>query len=211
MRLSLLILAVLGAIPATSIACTCSGTQSIGTALARSDTVIIGKIVSHVAPDFSVEHPRPAIINVEVIDSLTGKIGGTVEIAKSLACYQSFPENDLRKGNSYVFPLQQIDLSNENEAAGVMIGSEEKIASYKMFRLPTCSHNALLLDHLGLYTNELIPGGGRNLEYYMPLSVLKLLFALGLLSVWSIPTAAAVLFALLVVVLIQRRKTRHGV
>jgi hypothetical protein len=211
MRISLLIPVVLGAIPAASLACSCSGTQSIGTALARSDAVIIGKIVSHVAPDFSVEHPRPAIINVDVIDSLRGNIGGTVEIAKSLMCYQSFAEDDLRIGNSYVFPLEQIDLSNEGQAAGVMIGSEEKMASYKMFRLPTCSHNALLLDHLGLYTSELISGGGRRLEYYMPFSEMKLLFALGLLSVWSIPIAAAALCALLAVVMIQRRKTRRRV
>ena len=210
MQIVLPALAILGSIPAASMACTCSGTQSIGTALARSDTVIIGEVVSHVAPDFSVEHPRPGIVNVKIMESLKGKIEGTVEIAKTLACYQSFPEHDLRIGSAYVFPLQQINLANEDQAAGVMMESDEKIASYKMFRLPTCSHNALLLDHRGLYTSELISGGGRRLEYYMPLSLMKSLFSLGLLSVWSIPTTAVVLCAL-AVVLIRRRKTRHGV
>lgn len=66
--------------------------------------MIVGKAKSHEEPDYSSKHQRPAIINVEVLESLKGGIKGNVEIAKTLMCYQSFPEDEFQIGKSYVFP-----------------------------------------------------------------------------------------------------------
>ena len=88
MRTSLLFFASLLATPGASVACSCAGTQSIGNALARSDAVIVGMVTSHSEPDYSSEHPRPAIVNVEVVESLSGGVHGNIEIAKTMMCYR---------------------------------------------------------------------------------------------------------------------------
>ena len=107
-----------------------------------------------------------------------------------------------------MFPLRQIDLANPDEAFGLMIGSDEKVPSYKIFRLPLCSHNALLLDGQKLYTSELISGGGRRLEYYMPLPLMKVLLPLGLLSTWGMLSVSVIVVAM--VAWVMRGKTRIG-
>ena len=113
-----------------------------------------------------------------------------------------------------MFPLRQIDLSDPDEAWGLMIGSDTPVPSYKMFRLPVCSHNGLLVDGQGLYTNELVPGGGRRLEYYMPLFLVKVLLPLGLLSTWGMLVAIVTVAAATVVFIVvrkRRRKVKHAV
>jgi hypothetical protein len=216
MRASFLIAAILGGTPVASQACSCIGTQSVGSVLTSADAVIVGKVTGHTDQDYSYEHQRPAIINVEVVESLRGSIKGRVEIAKTLMCYQSIPEDDFEVGKAYVFPLEQIDLANTDQTwgLGLMIGSDVPIQNYKMFRLPVCAHNALLLDGRGLYTSELTSNGGRRLEYYMPLPVVKVLLPIGLLSIWSVLVliAIAVSTAVAIVVIRKRRRTVvHGV
>jgi hypothetical protein len=208
--LPLVVAVVLGAAPAASIACTCAGTQSIGNALTIADAVVVGRVKKHLAPDYSQDHPRPGTVDVEVIDSLKGGITGNVEIAKTLACYQSFPEEDLEIGKSYVFPLTRIDLANPDDTVGLMIGSgDRKIPSYKMFRLPVCSHNALLLKGQALYTNELTASGGRRLDYYLPLSLVKVLLPIGLLSAWGVTALIVVAIIVCVVGIAATRRRRR--
>src|SRR5690242_10437469 len=154
MRASLVLAGILGGFPASALACSCMGTQSIGDALTLADAVVVGKVLSHKEADYS-EHQRPALINVEVIQSMKGGAKGNIEIAKTLMCYQSFPEDDFEVGKSYVFPLEKIDLANADQSWGLMIGSDTPIPSHEMFRLPTCAHNGLLLEGQSLYTSEL--------------------------------------------------------
>lgn len=151
MRASFLVAVLLGVGPAASFACSCLGAQSIGNALTAADEVVVGKVRGHKEPDYSSEHPRPALFDVEVIDALKGEVNGNIEIAKTMMCYQSFPEDDFEVGKSYVFPLQQIDLANPEQSWGLMIGSDSPVPSHKMFRLPVCSHNALLVEGQSLY------------------------------------------------------------
>jgi hypothetical protein len=95
-----------------------------------------------------------------------------------------------------------------------MIGSDSPVPSHKMFRLPVCAHNALLLDGQGLYTSELTSSGGRRLEYYMPLVLVRALLPIGLLSNWGILVAIAILAsasAAFIVVRKRRRKAKHAV
>src|SRR4051794_15067219 len=87
LRTSLLVAAVLACAPASSLACSCWGTQSIGNALTTADAVIVGKVERHIEPDYSSGHQRPAIIQVEVVESLKGGIKGNIEIAKTWMCY----------------------------------------------------------------------------------------------------------------------------
>jgi len=209
LRTSLAVVAVLACTPAVSLACSCWGTQSIGNALTTADAVIVGKVERHMGSDFTSGHQRPAIIQVEVVESLKGGIKGNIEIAKTMMCYQSFPEDDFQIGKSYVFPLERIDLANADQSWELMIDSDSPVASYKLFRLPVCSHNALWVDGQGLYTNELTSGGGRRLEYYMPLPLMKVLLPVGLLSVWGV--LAFVGTALVVAFVLIRRRRRKSV
>jgi hypothetical protein len=212
MRASLLVALLLGVAPAASFACSCSGTTSIGNALTLADAVVVGTVRGHKEADYSSTHQRPALIDVEVPGSLRGGVTGNIEIAKTLMCYGSFPEDDFEVGKSYVFPLAQVDLANPDQAWGLMIGSDSPVPSHKMFRLPVCSHNALLMDGQSVYTSEPTAEGGRRLEYYMPMLLVRVLLPLGLLSVWGILIAIAVLAAIALVVIRMRRRTRtHAV
>jgi hypothetical protein len=184
MRSPLLIAAILTGTPAASYACSCMGTQSIGNALVTADAAVVGKVTGHKEAEYS-DVRRPALINVEVIDSVTGGVKGNIEIAKSLMCYASFRDDDIEVGKSYLFPLEEIDLANPDHTWGLMIGSDSPVPSYKMFTLPVCSHNALLLDGQGLYTSELTSDGGRRLEYYMPLLLVRTLLPIRLLGTWG--------------------------
>jgi hypothetical protein len=212
MRASFVVAGILGVLPASSLACSCMGIQSIGNALTLADAVVVGKVISHTEADYS-ENQRPALINVEVTQPLKGSAKGNIEIAKTLMCYQSFPEDDFEIGKTYVFPLEQIDLADPDQAWGLMIGSDRPVPSHKMFRLPTCAHNGLLLEGQSLYTSELTPEGGRRLEYYMPLFLVRGLLPLGLLSMWGIVAAAVLMMALVALVAIRRRrrKVTHAV
>jgi hypothetical protein len=128
-------------------------------------------------------------------------------------CYQSFPEDDLEIGKSYVFPLKQIDLANPDDALGLMIVSDKTVPIHKMYRLPVCSHNALLLDGQGLYTNELTPDGGRKIDYYMPLFLVRVLLPFGLLSTWGIIAAIVIAASVTAAFIVRkrRRKATHAV
>ena len=215
MRASFLIAAMLGGTPVASLACSCMGTQSIGSALTSADAVIVGKVTGHKDQDYSYEHQRPAIINVEVVESLRGGSSGSVEIAKTLMCYQSIPEDDFEVGKTYVFPLEQIDLANTDQTwgLGLMVGPDVPVQNHKMFRLPVCAHNALLLDSRGLYTSELTAGGGRGFRY-MTLPLLKVLLPVGLLSSWVILVLISIAVSMAVAIVVVRRRRRtavHGV
>jgi hypothetical protein len=175
---------ILATTPASSFACSCAGTQSIGSALAAAESVVIGQVSDRAAADYSSDHPRPAAIVVDVVQSLKGKVTGKIQIAESLMCYKSFRSEDLKVGMSYVFPLTQIDFADPADTFDLMVESDNPNARRdQMYRLPVCSHNALLLTRQKLYTNELTVGGGRRLEPYMSLGLMKILFATGLLSV----------------------------
>jgi hypothetical protein len=156
-------------------------------ALATAESVVIGQVRERTAPDYSPDHPRPGAIVVDVVQHLKGRVTGTIRIAESLMCYKSFRSEDLKTGMSYVFPLTQIDFANPDDTFDLMVDSANS-NSYReqMYRLPVCSHNALLLTNQNLFTNELTVGGGRRLEPYMSLGLMKLLFATGLLSVWRV-------------------------
>jgi len=212
MRALVLVAVVLSAVPSESISCTCNGTRSIGSALADSDAVIVGKVTRHIAPNYSPDRPRPAIVDVEVVESLKGRVRANVEIAEAEMCYQSFPDRTLEIGKSYVFPLTSIDLADSPDTWTHIIGS--KVLSYKMFRLPVCSHNALLLDGQQLFTNELTFNGGRRLQYYMPLSLMKVLLPTGFLVVARtlvLVLSAAAAGAVIIVIRKWWRMTRRGV
>ena len=185
------------------------GTQSIGNALTAADEVVVGRVKSHKEADYSETH-IPALINVEVIDSIKGDIKGNVEIAKTLMCYQSFSEDDLEVGRIYVFPLHRIDLSNAEQTFDLMIGSDMPVPSHKMFRLPVCSHNGLLVDGQDLYTSELMPGGGRQLKYYMPLFVVRALLPIGLLSTWGIVVTIVIAATVTVGTIVARKRRRNA-
>jgi hypothetical protein len=212
MRASFFVALLLSVAPTASFACSCSGTLSIGNALTLADAVVVGTVRGHREADYSSADQRPALINVEVTRSLKGGVNGSIEIAKTLMCYQSFPEDDFEVGKSYVFPLEQVDLANPDQARELMIWSDAPVPSHKMFRLPVCSHNALLLEGQGLYTSELTSAGGRRLEYYMPLLFVRVLLPFGLLSIWGILIVIAVAAtAAFVVVRNRRRKRPHAV
>lgn len=192
---------ILAIAPALSFACSCAGTQSIGAALATAESVVVGQVKERTAPDYSTDQPRPGAIVVDVVESLKGHVTGPIRIAESLMCYTSFRPEDLKIGKSYVFPLTQIDFANSGDTFDLMIESEKsKTYREKMYRLPVCSHNALLLTNQKLFTNELIAGGGRRLAPYMSLGLMKILLATGLLSVGGFigftVIGAAICFAL---------------
>jgi hypothetical protein len=173
-----------------------------------AESVVIGRVSERVAPDYSSDHPRPGAIVVDVDQSLKGKATGKIQIAESLMCYKSFRSEDLKVGSSYVFPLRQIDFANPDDTFDLMVESDNPNAYRdQMYRLPVCSHNALLLTGQKLYTNELTVGGGRRLEPYMGLGSMKLLFATGLLSVWR-AVGFCVLGVVICVALVFVRKRR---
>jgi hypothetical protein len=212
MRPLVLVAVFLSTAPLESISCTCDGTRSIGSALTDADAIIVGKVTRHVAPDYSPDRPRPAIVDVEVMDSLKGQVRGSVEIAEAQMCYQSFPDRTLEIGKSYVFPLTTVDLADSPDTWSHIIGL--KVLSYKVFRLPVCSHNALLLDGQQLFTNELTFNGGRRLQYYMPLSLMKVLLPSGFLVVARtliLVLGAAAAGAAIVVIRKRWRETRQRV
>jgi hypothetical protein len=214
MRVLLVIAIALSATPLPAGACSCDGTQSIGSVLASAEAVVVGRIKRHAGRDYSSEYPRPAIVVVEITESLKGGLEGDIEVATGQLCYQSFPSEDLRIGMSYVLPLTEIDLANHDDTFGLMIGPPRpNIPSYRMFILPSCSHSALLFDGARLYTSEFAAGGGRQLEYYMNLSVLRFLFATNLFSAWrAMPAIVAMLVLGAGFVLLRKRRMRnHGV
>jgi hypothetical protein len=127
-------------------ACSCAGTQSIGIALATAESVVIGQVRERAAADYSSDHTRPAAIVVDVVQSLKGSVTGKIQIAESLMCYKSFRSEDLNVGVSYVFPLTQIDFANPDDTFDLIVESANSNAYRdRMYRLPVCSHNALLL------------------------------------------------------------------
>ena len=209
MRTPLLIAAILGGAPDASFACSCMGTQSIGDALTAADVVVVGRVTGHKEAEYS-EIPRPALINVEVIDTIKGGVKGNVEIAKNLMCFGSFVEDDIEVGKYYVFPLHRVELANPDEAWSMESGLNRPVPGHKMFRLPVCSHNGLSLDGQDLYTSELTSGGGRRLEYYMPLFLVRALLPIGLLSTWGILVAFAIMASATVAFIVIRKRRREA-
>jgi hypothetical protein len=211
MKSSFLLAALLALAPACSIACTCGGTQSITFALMNADAVVVGRVKAHA--EGSYKPARPNRMVVEVSKALKGSFTGDIEIAEDLMCYQSFSGDDFTVGKTFVFPLTQIDLANPDDTFGMLLGPTEPDAtSYKMFSLPTCSHTALLLSEEKLYTNELTPAVGRQLDYYMHASVMNFLFSAGLFSIRGAIASLVVIFLLFMsAVFILRRRAKTNV
>ena len=187
------------------------GTQSIGRALATAESVVIGRVRERAAPVYLSDDRRPAAIVVDVVQSLKGGVTGKIEIAESLMCYQSFNSKDFKVGMSYVFPLTQVDWTNPGDTFDLGVETGSPYATrYQMYRLPTCSHTALLLSGERLYTNELTAGVGRRLEPYMTLGFLKLLFATGLVGVWRYVGFVAILMAICAAFVFARKRRATG-
>lgn len=148
-------------------------------AFATADAVVIGRI----------ERVRLAgageLLVVDVVKPLKGGVAGEVEIATGLMCYQSFSFEDFKIGEQYIFPLIAVEPSSSyiGQSLGLGEGPHSAKASDRLFTLPTCSHTALALVGEELYSNELTSDGGRRLEPYMSLPLLKFLFWAGFLSV----------------------------
>ena len=202
-----LLLSLLAGWPSAAHACSC-GTQSIGKALTTAHAVIVGRVKAHSEATYDGERSRPALFTVEVVESLTGDASGTLEIAKSQMCYQSFPEDDLRVGKTYLFPLSVIDAGNPIYSWSGGVGGRDP--SIGMYGLPVCSHNALLLDGTALYSSEMsFPGGARHLEYYLPLSWVKVLLPTGLLGIPAMAFYAVIVLSPVVVLAFLRIRGRR--
>jgi hypothetical protein len=128
-------------------------------------------------------------------------------------CNQSFWGEEFKVGTSYVFPLTEVDLTNSDDTLDMTIERRARNPpSYRMFVLPTCSHTALLVNEERLYTNELTYSGGRRLEYYMRLSVLRFMFKAGLFEMRGVIVGVGVLMALLAFLVVRRRSAKvHSV
>jgi hypothetical protein len=184
-----------------SIACTCAGIQSIGEALRSADAVVVGRVRGHVGPNLELDVPDIGAINVEVLETVTGSVRGDIRIEKTLWCYRSFDEDDFEVGTSYVFPLQR-SVSKRPSSAG-----DTEAYGKEIYRLPTCSHNALLMRGERLYTSE---DGARQLQYFMSLGVMKMLLPTGILSVWDeLPYVLLTILLLYVAFIVLRRRRKR--
>lgn len=152
--------------PGTARACSCAGTASIGTALSRSEIVVVGRIKrrgeSPPQSSESVVEVFPDPVVVEVIEVLKGNAPAEVLVSTDLFCYRTFDVEELEIGETFVLPIGR-------EKHGVRF-------------LPACSHSGLKLMDGELYTNEFARGGGRRLDHYMSLTMLRILLPLGVLD-----------------------------
>lgn len=189
-------------VPANSQACSCWGTTDIGTALTRSDIVVVGQVVRRLeagevlddaSPDgyvVATSYPHP--IEVKVVKVLKGSADEKIQISTDFMCYRSFNVEDLKIGETYVFPIYY-------EGNG------------GLHMLPSCSHSALKLVDRQLYTNELKEGGGRRLDPYMSLALLQVLLPLGVLDVRGQIVVAASMTLLVSMFVARRARRRNAV
>src|SRR3954468_14978010 len=152
-RIGLLASVALGlsAISAPASACSCSGTTDIGTAMTRADIVVLGRVERRLGPDSSrditrspfddslestvdVDYPAPVL--VKVLTVLKGDAAGEISITTDFMCYRSFDIEDLKPGETFVFPIVEKTMSG-------------------LHVLPSCSHSAAKLVDGELYTNAL--------------------------------------------------------
>jgi hypothetical protein len=192
------------AVSAPALACTCLGTMDIGTAITLAETVVVGRVERRLDPDnwtnlrppspsednsIAVDVGYPAPLAVTVIEVLKGDAAGEIRITTDYMCYRSFDLEDIKPGETFVFPIF------ETAEPGLHI-------------LPSCSHSAAKLVDGMLYTNDFVRGGGRRLDPYMSLSVVRVLLPLGLLHRWGQYFAAGVLLMLIPIVITHRIRRR---
>ncbi len=191
---------VCGLVSAPALACSCWGTTGIGTALTEAEIVVVGQVERRLdsseeeRPDFSrngaIEPAYPNPIVVRVVRTLKGDVGDEIRISTDFMCYRSFDVEDMKPGETFVFPVSRTTESG-------------------LGLLPSCSHSALKLVDGELYTNELTAAGGRRLAHYMSLTMMRLLLPLGLLdtAVQIVLAAAVLLLAPVLITWRVRRRT----
>ena len=187
-----------GLVSAPALACSCWGTTGIGTALTEAEIVVVGRVERRLdtseRPDFSrngaIELAYANPIVVKVVRTLKGDVGDEIQISTDIMCYRSFDLEDMKPGETFVFPVSRTVESG-------------------LGLLPSCSHSALKLVDGELYTNELTADGGRRLAHYMSLTMMRLLLPLGLLDT-AVQIVLAAVVLLLSPVLITARVRRRS-
>ncbi|HEU4694783.1 MAG TPA: hypothetical protein VFS23_40730, partial [Vicinamibacterales bacterium] len=185
--------------PVEALACSCFGITGIGTALTRAETVVVGRVERRLDRPDDLDHPDhpemeilpyPAPIVVKVILVLKGEVAKEMRISTDFMCFRSFNLEDMKPGETFVFPIS---------------GTSKSVVGF----LPSCSHSALKLLDGELYTNEFIAGGGRRLDHYMSLALLRFLLPLGVLST-TVQVLIAAGLTLVIPMLITRRIRRRS-
>jgi hypothetical protein len=175
--------------PVRALACSCWKTASIGTALTRAEIVVVGRVVRQLDSSAveTFEYQPPVV--VKVIDALKGDVTDEILISTDFMCYRSFDLDDMKPGETFVFPI------SHTAKSGVHI-------------LPSCSHSALKLVDGQLFTSEFIPGGGRRLDHYMSLPLMRFLLPWRVLDAATQGVIAAVLT--LVIPMLVTLRVRKG-
>jgi hypothetical protein len=166
MRISVPVAVLLASAPVASFACSCMGTQSIGSAMESADAVVMGRVL----PSEATSGDSFAPAKFEVLKTLKGDARGDIYVSTQSLCYQSFNAEDFKQGEIFVLPLT---------AASPAPAGGPPPAFDAAWQLPGCSHNALLHKDGYLYTNELTADGGRVLDRYLSLPIFDFLFSMG--------------------------------
>jgi hypothetical protein len=106
----------------------------------------------------------------EVIKTLKGDARGDIHVSMQTTCDQSFSAEHFKQGEIFVLPLTAIP---RGSAAGPAPLTDAA------WRLPDCSHSALIHKDGYLYTNEVTADGGRVLDRYLSLPIFDFLFSMG--------------------------------
>jgi len=187
--------------PDQALACTCEGIRDIGTALSRSQVVVVGEVVRREelngyhydrSPRADVvEVPYGPPIVVKVREVLQGEAGAEVRITSPLMCARSFDVEDFEIGGTYVFPV-----SSPSDRG--------------LHLLPSCSESGLKLVDGDLYRQVWSQDGSHSLRRYMSLPALKLLLPVRVLDrrMQAFLAAATVLAgAVLITWRVRRRRS----
>jgi hypothetical protein len=162
------LLVMSGCMPNPAQACTCGGIVSIGEALENAETVVLGRVesVRQIPSDrrdgMTLLYPDAVV--VKVLEVLKGDAPDQILVSADFLCYRSFDVEDLKPGETFIFPIVQTTKHGVNA-------------------LPSCSHSALKLMDAQLYTNEPTTSGDRRLEPYMKLALLRVLVPLRLVGI----------------------------
>lgn len=207
MRLALLF--TLLVTPFRASACSCWGTTPIGVMFVAADAVVEGHVISHEPAVYSGDGQRPATVVVDVMRSLKGDVAGEIRLADEMMCYRSFSSEDFKPGRTFIFPLVKVDRDVLESVLGVvLLPLKVPDSVYSMYYLRGCAHSALELNGSGVYTNELVTGGGRTLEYYLSYPLLRALFVLG---VFDIKRAVVEIGAVCLLLVVRARRSRSAV
>lgn len=176
-------------------ACTCFGTTGIGTALTEAEVVVVGVVEGRreIPPEVDGDAITVSrdVVAVRVLKMLKGSTDVDILISSDIFCYRSFNVEDLKTGETYVFPIER------TESSGVHM-------------LPSCSHSALKVMDGRVYTHELTKGFNHELEPYMNLRLLEFLLPTGMLSTRAQIIALGVLALLLSVMFTARYRRRQA-